>query len=60
VEKPYFIKCEEGKPFRVAVIACVNKLLYWIFAPLKNKTAFQVNIQFSLKVLFNLARLLKK
>ena len=32
---------EEGKPFRVAVIACVNKLLHWIYALLKNRTTFQ-------------------
>ncbi len=25
-------KREEGKPFKVAVIACVNKFLHWIFA----------------------------
>jgi hypothetical protein len=30
-------KSEEGKPFKVAVIACVNKLLHWIFALLKTK-----------------------
>lgn len=36
----YDKKREEGKPFRVAVIACVNKLLHWIFALLKNKTTF--------------------
>jgi transposase len=37
----YDKKREEGKPFKVAVIACVNKLLHWIFALLKNKTIFQ-------------------
>ncbi|MEH7415855.1 IS110 family transposase, partial [Neobacillus drentensis] len=37
----YDKKREEGKPFKVAVIACVNKLLHWIFALLKNKTTFQ-------------------
>ncbi|TFB15112.1 IS110 family transposase [Filobacillus milosensis] len=37
----YDKKREEGKPFRLAVIACVNKLLHWIFALLKNKTTFQ-------------------
>jgi transposase len=37
----YDKKREEGKPFRVAVIACVNKLLHWIYALLKNKTTFQ-------------------
>jgi hypothetical protein len=34
-------KREEGKPFKVAVIACVNKLLHWIFALLKNRITFQ-------------------
>ncbi|PAE32001.1 IS110 family transposase [Bacillus sp. 7884-1] len=37
----YDKKRKEGKPFKVAVIACVNKLLHWIFALLKNKTTFQ-------------------
>lgn len=37
----YDKKREEGKPFKVAVIACVNKLLHWIFALLKSKTTFQ-------------------
>ncbi|MED4057759.1 IS110 family transposase (plasmid) [Niallia taxi] len=37
----YDKKREEGKPFRVAVIACVNKLLHWIFALLKKRTTFQ-------------------
>ncbi len=37
----YDKKREEGKPFRVAVIACANKLLHWIYALLKNKTPFE-------------------
>lgn len=37
----YDKKREEGKPFKVAMIACVNKLLHWIYALLKNKTTFQ-------------------
>jgi transposase len=37
----YDKKREEGKPFRVAVIACVNKLLHLIYALLKNRTTFQ-------------------
>lgn len=37
----YDKKRNEGKPFRVAIIACVNKLLHWIYALLKNKTTFQ-------------------
>ncbi|WP_157801074.1 IS110 family RNA-guided transposase, partial [Bacillus solitudinis] len=37
----YDKKRDEGKPFKVAVIACVNKLLHWIFALLKSNTLFQ-------------------
>ncbi|MFV8830589.1 IS110 family transposase [Alkalihalobacterium sp. APHAB7] len=37
----YDKKREEGKPFKVAVIACVNKLLHWIFALLKSSSSFQ-------------------
>lgn len=37
----YDKKRDEGKPFKVAVIAFVNKLLHWIFALLKNKMTFQ-------------------
>ncbi|MFS1515439.1 IS110 family transposase [Bacillus sp. SCS-151] len=37
----YDKKRDEGKPFRVAIIACVNKLLHWIYALLKSKTTFQ-------------------
>ncbi|PLT29453.1 IS110 family transposase [Peribacillus deserti] len=37
----YDKKREEGKTFRVAVIACVNKLLHWIYALLKSRTTFQ-------------------
>jgi transposase len=37
----YDKKRTEGKPFKVAVIACVNKLLHWIFALLKSKSTFQ-------------------
>ncbi|MBZ5753910.1 IS110 family transposase [Metabacillus rhizolycopersici] len=37
----YDRKREEGKPFKVAVIACANKLLHWIYALLKSKSAFQ-------------------
>jgi transposase len=36
----YDKKRKEGKPFRVAVIACVNKLLHWIYALLNNRTTF--------------------
>ncbi|MDP5277245.1 IS110 family transposase [Chengkuizengella axinellae] len=37
----YDKKRDEGKPFRVAVIACANKLLHWIYALLTSKTTFQ-------------------
>ncbi len=37
----YDKKREEGKLYKVAVIACVNKLLHWIYALLKNRTTFQ-------------------
>lgn len=37
----YDKESEEGRPFKVAVIACVNKHLHWIFALLKNNTIFQ-------------------
>ncbi|MEK3886322.1 IS110 family transposase [Bacillus sp. FSL K6-3431] len=33
----YDKKREEEKPFRVAVIACANKLLHWIYAKLPSK-----------------------
>jgi len=36
----YDRKREEGKPHKVAVIACINKLLHWIYALLKRKEAF--------------------
>ncbi|MFB5193280.1 IS110 family transposase [Alicyclobacillus fastidiosus] len=36
----YDRKREEGKPHKVAVIACANKLLHWIYAVLKQKEAF--------------------
>jgi hypothetical protein len=35
-------KREEGKLFRVAVIACVNKLIHWIYAILKAKRLFTI------------------
>jgi transposase len=37
----YDKKREEGKLYKVAVIACVNNLLHWIYAILKNRTTFQ-------------------
>jgi transposase len=36
----YDKKREEGKPFKVAMIACSNKLVHWIFALLKSKETF--------------------
>ncbi len=36
----YDKKREEGKPYRVAVVACINKLLHWIYAILKSKEPF--------------------
>ncbi|MBO1001030.1 IS110 family transposase [Bacillus sp. SD075] len=37
----YDKKREEGKPFKVVVIACANKFLHWIYALLKSKSTFQ-------------------
>jgi Transposase IS116/IS110/IS902 family len=37
----YDKKRDEGRPFRVAIIACVNKLLHWIYALLKSRTTYQ-------------------
>ncbi|MCI2256208.1 IS110 family transposase [Domibacillus sp. PGB-M46] len=37
----YDKKREEGKPYKVAVIACANKLLQWIYALLKSHSTFQ-------------------
>ena len=37
----YDKKREEGKPYKVAIIACANKLLHWIYALLKSNSAFQ-------------------
>jgi transposase len=36
----YDRKREEGKPHKVAVIACVNKLLHWIYALLRRRETF--------------------
>ena len=38
----YDKKREEGKPYRVALIECSNKLLHWIYALLKNKTTSKI------------------
>lgn len=40
----YDLKREEGKPYKVAIIACANKLLHWIYAMLKARTPFQETI----------------
>ncbi|WP_282936582.1 transposase [Paenibacillus sp. RC67] len=36
----YDKKLAEGKLFKVAIIACVNKLIHWIFAILTTKEVF--------------------
>jgi transposase len=36
----YDKKRSEGKPHKVAIIACANKLLHWIYAILKHKESF--------------------
>ena len=36
----YDRKRDEGKPFKVAVVACANKLIHWIFTLLKRKETF--------------------
>ena len=38
----YDKKREEGKPHKVAIIACANKLIHWIYAILKSKKAFVI------------------
>ncbi|MGG3575040.1 IS110 family transposase [Bacillus gobiensis] len=38
----YDKKREEGKPHKVAIIACANKLIHWIYALLDRKEAFKV------------------
>lgn len=40
IKSYYEKKIAEGKPHKVAMIACVNKLLHCIFALLKRKTSF--------------------
>ncbi|MEH7306355.1 IS110 family transposase [Neobacillus drentensis] len=37
----YDKKREEGNPYKVAVIACANKLIQWIYAILKSNSTFQ-------------------
>lgn len=39
----YEKKRAEGKPFKVAVIACVNKLIHWVYAILTKKEAFRLS-----------------
>jgi len=38
----YDKKRAEGKLFKVAVIACANKLTHWIYAILTKKEAFRL------------------
>ncbi|MCQ6557201.1 hypothetical protein NNL21_00635 [Paenibacillus mendelii] len=43
-ETVYFDKKQaEGKPSKVAVIACVNKLIHWVYAILTKKEAFRLS-----------------
>lgn len=37
----YDKKKSEGKPSKVAIVACINKLLHWIYALLNRKETFQ-------------------
>ena len=37
----YDKKKSEGKPAKVAIVACINKLLHWIYALLNSKESFQ-------------------
>jgi transposase len=37
----YDLKRKEGKPYKVVLIACINKLLRWIFAILKREEPYQ-------------------
>ncbi|GIP65383.1 hypothetical protein J32TS6_39380 [Virgibacillus pantothenticus] len=36
----YQRKRDEGKPHKVAIIACENKLAHWIYAILKHQEVF--------------------
>ncbi len=36
----YDRKREERKPAKVAIIACVNKLIHWLYTLLKRKETF--------------------
>jgi len=36
----YDKKKSEGKPAKVAIVACINKLLHWIYALLNRKKSF--------------------
>jgi transposase len=37
----YDKKKSEGKPSKVAIVACINKLLHWVYALLNRKESFQ-------------------
>ena len=37
----YDKKKSEGKPAKVAIVACINKLLHWVYALLNRKETFQ-------------------
>lgn len=36
----YERKRNEGKPHKVAIIACANKLVHWLYAMLKRQEVF--------------------
>ncbi|MET3317503.1 UNVERIFIED_ORG: transposase [Peribacillus simplex] len=36
----YDKKKTEGEPVKVSIVACINKLLHWIYALLKRKETF--------------------
>jgi transposase len=39
----YDRKRSEGKPHKVALVACANKLVHWLYAILKTKKSFRTN-----------------
>lgn len=47
----YEKKREEGKPHKVALIACANKLIHWIYVLLKRKEAFKIQVTPNKKLL---------
>lgn len=39
----YDRKRAEGKPHKVALVACANKLVHWVYAILKTQKTFRIN-----------------